>query len=66
MNASVRNNILFGAAFDQEKYDTVVEAVSLPSDLKLMPAGDATEIGERGVNLSGNLSSKSFTILRIW
>jgi ATP-binding cassette subfamily C (CFTR/MRP) protein 1 len=52
-NLSVRENILFGAPFDQERYDTVVEACSLTSDFALMPSGDACEIGERGVNLSG-------------
>ncbi|KAF6033709.1 hypothetical protein EB796_007988 [Bugula neritina] len=31
----------------------VVEACSLSMDLELLPAGDQTEIGERGVNLSG-------------
>jgi len=31
----------------------VIESCSLSTDLKLLPAGDQTEIGERGVNLSG-------------
>lgn len=31
----------------------MINAVALVNDLKLMPAGDKTEIGERGVNLSG-------------
>src|SRR5690349_1703998 len=53
MNASVKDNILFGKPFDQTRYEAVINAVALISDLKLMPAGDATEIGERGVNLSG-------------
>ena len=53
MNASVKENILFGLPFDQAKYNRVINAVSLISDLQLMPAGDNTEIGERGVNLSG-------------
>ncbi len=39
MNASVKENILFGAAFDQDKYDRVIQATSLSSDLALMPAG---------------------------
>jgi ABC-type multidrug transport system fused ATPase/permease subunit len=52
-NLSVRENILFGAPFDRDRYDRVVEACSLTSDFALMPSGDACEIGERGVNLSG-------------
>ena len=40
-NLSVRENILFGALFDQERYDQVVEACSLTSDFALMPSGDA-------------------------
>jgi len=35
------------------RYIQVVEACSLSMDLELLPAGDQTEIGERGVNLSG-------------
>ena len=52
-NLSVRENILFGAPFDQDRYNRVVEACSLKSDFAVMPSGDACEIGERGVNLSG-------------
>ncbi|KAJ1483860.1 P-loop containing nucleoside triphosphate hydrolase protein [Baffinella frigidus] len=57
-NANVRDNILFGAVFDQAKYDKakydkVVDACALRADLDRLPAGDQTEIGERGVNLSG-------------
>eukprot|EP01128_Nolandella_sp_AFSM9_P005804 TRINITY_DN287_c0_g1_i1.p1 TRINITY_DN287_c0_g1~~TRINITY_DN287_c0_g1_i1.p1 ORF type:complete len:1308 (+),score=249.92 TRINITY_DN287_c0_g1_i1:336-3926(+) len=53
MNATLKNNILFGYPYDEERYRRVVHACSLKSDFKLMPAGDETEIGERGVNLSG-------------
>ena len=52
-NATLRENIVFGAPFDQARYDRVLDACALGSDLALLPAGDATEIGERGVNLSG-------------
>ena len=52
-NMSVKDNILFGKDMDQEKYDTVVEACALASDLEILPSGDLTEIGENGVNLSG-------------
>ncbi|KAG0052208.1 Multidrug resistance-associated protein 1 [Gryganskiella cystojenkinii] len=53
INASVRDNILFGKSFDQDKYDQVLEYCNLLPDLAIFPAGDLTEIGERGINLSG-------------
>ena len=47
----MRENILFGSDYNSEKYETVVEACALAADLKILPAGDQTEIGENGVNL---------------
>ncbi|URE02964.1 ABC transporter transmembrane region [Musa troglodytarum] len=38
---------------DIDKYDKVLEACSLKKDLEIMPNGDQTVIGERGINLSG-------------
>lgn len=38
---------------DPCRYDKVVFSCALLSDFKLLPAGDMTEIGEKGVNLSG-------------
>eukprot|EP00004_Rigifila_ramosa_P027497 TRINITY_DN899_c0_g1_i1.p1 TRINITY_DN899_c0_g1~~TRINITY_DN899_c0_g1_i1.p1 ORF type:complete len:957 (-),score=240.32 TRINITY_DN899_c0_g1_i1:21-2891(-) len=52
-NTTLRDNILFGLPYDPEKYETVLSASCLVHDLRLMPAGDLTEIGERGINLSG-------------
>ncbi|XP_064629119.1 multidrug resistance-associated protein 1-like isoform X2 [Lineus longissimus] len=52
-NASVRDNILFGKLFDQVQYNSVIEACALTKDLEMLPAGDKTEIGEKGINLSG-------------
>ncbi len=52
-NASVQDNITFFDALDRSKYDAVVEASALVSDLAIMPAGDQTEIGEQGLNMSG-------------
>jgi ABC-type transport system involved in cytochrome bd biosynthesis fused ATPase/permease subunit len=46
-NASVRDNILFGKPFDEEKYNSILEACALLPDLEILPAGDATEIGEK-------------------
>merc|ERR1719148_439197 len=52
-NATVRDNILFGNTFDQRQYDSVLDACALRDDLKILTAGDQTEIGEKGINLSG-------------
>lgn len=53
VNASVRANVLFGSAFDSARYQAALDACALGPDLRLLPAGDETEIGEHGVNLSG-------------
>ncbi|XP_068124294.1 ATP-binding cassette sub-family C member 5-like isoform X2 [Hyperolius riggenbachi] len=52
-NASLRDNILFGEDYDEEKYNKTLEACCLLPDIHSLPNGDLTEIGERGVNLSG-------------
>ena len=52
-NDSIRNNILFGSPFDEPRYRAAVSACALEQDLKTMTAGDATQVGERGVTLSG-------------
>ncbi|XP_078614374.1 ATP-binding cassette sub-family C member 5-like [Branchiostoma floridae x Branchiostoma japonicum] len=53
MNASVRDNILFGEDYHQQRYEEAVMACSLTHDFNVLAAGDMTEIGERGINLSG-------------
>ncbi|KAF9002584.1 multidrug resistance-associated ABC transporter [Cyathus striatus] len=52
-NATLRNNIIFGQPENQERLDEVIHACSLEQDLKILPRGEATEIGEKGINLSG-------------
>lgn len=52
-NATLRENILFGQPFDEERYWKVIEDACLGADLKMLPNGDLTEIGEKGVTLSG-------------
>ncbi|KAF9173760.1 hypothetical protein BGX20_002163 [Mortierella sp. AD010] len=53
VNATLRDNITFGNAFDQARYDHVIMASGLLPDIAMLPGGDMTEIGERGINLSG-------------
>eukprot|EP00066_Takifugu_rubripes_P022062 XP_011611328.1 PREDICTED: multidrug resistance-associated protein 1-like isoform X2 [Takifugu rubripes] len=52
-NATVQDNILFGREKLKTWYQRVLEACALLPDLDILPAGDATEIGEKGLNLSG-------------
>ncbi|XP_041482958.1 multidrug resistance-associated protein 5-like isoform X1 [Lytechinus variegatus] len=53
LNTTLRENILFGLEFDEDRYVDVVEACGLAPDLEILANGDLTEIGERGINLSG-------------
>ncbi|KAF9094962.1 hypothetical protein BGX23_001326 [Mortierella sp. AD031] len=52
-NTTIRDNILFGKAFDQERYDAVIEGCALVTDFEVLEAGDNTQIGEQGITLSG-------------
>mmetsp|Transcript_14532 Transcript_14532/g.49619 ORF Transcript_14532/g.49619 Transcript_14532/m.49619 type:complete len:1544 (-) Transcript_14532:156-4787(-) len=57
-NATVRDNILFGSEYDEEKYGAVIEVCALLQDFEVLPAGDQTEIGEKGINLSGGQKAR--------
>uniref|UniRef100_A0AAR2JQW4 ABC-type glutathione-S-conjugate transporter n=1 Tax=Pygocentrus nattereri TaxID=42514 RepID=A0AAR2JQW4_PYGNA len=52
-NATMRENVVFGQEKKESWYQSVLEACALLPDLEILPARDATEIGEKGLNLSG-------------
>ena len=52
-NATIRDNILFGLPHQGRRYQEAIEASALPEDLAIFPDGDMTEVGARGINLSG-------------
>ncbi|KAJ2357758.1 hypothetical protein H4S02_012479, partial [Coemansia sp. RSA 2611] len=58
MNATLRSNILFGLKYDEAFYNRVVDACALRPDLEMLTAGDMTEIGEKGINLSGGQKAR--------
>ncbi|KAI0752859.1 multidrug resistance-associated ABC transporter [Daedaleopsis nitida] len=55
---SIKDNILFGYPYEEERYNTVVECCALQPDLEILEDGDATEIGARGVTLSGGQKAR--------
>ena len=48
LNATLRDNILFGEEYEEERYSLVVQACALHSDFKELVAGDKTLIGDKG------------------
>ena len=58
VNDTLKGNVLFGRELDEERYHEVIEACALLDDLAVLPAGDMTEIGERGINLSGGQKAR--------
>ncbi|KAF8133513.1 P-loop containing nucleoside triphosphate hydrolase protein, partial [Mycena galopus ATCC 62051] len=55
---SIRDNILFGYPYEEARYRQVIECCALQPDLEMLEDGDATEIGARGVNLSGGQKAR--------
>ncbi|KAI0371499.1 multidrug resistance-associated ABC transporter [Pilatotrama ljubarskyi] len=57
-NETIRDNILFGAPYDEERYKKVIYQCALKRDLSLFDAGDMTEVGEKGLTLSGGQKAR--------
>ena len=57
-NGKFRENVCFGSEFEERKYVETVLGCQFEHDIKCMPAGDLTEIGEKGINLSGGQKAR--------
>jgi ABC-type bacteriocin/lantibiotic exporter with double-glycine peptidase domain len=53
INDTIKNNIIFGNKWDKGKYEVTLKICQLTTDLDILPGRDMTQIGERGINLSG-------------
>ncbi|KAJ3212806.1 Multidrug resistance-associated protein 4 [Clydaea vesicula] len=58
ISGTIKENILFSSEFNQEWFDTVINACELRSDIEAFPNGINTLIGERGVMLSGGQKAR--------
>jgi ABC-type multidrug transport system fused ATPase/permease subunit len=50
---TVRDNVLFGASYDADRFERVAACSQLASDLLIMEEGDMTMLTDRGMNMSG-------------
>ncbi|VDC06815.1 unnamed protein product [Peniophora sp. CBMAI 1063] len=57
-NETIRDNILFGSPYDPDRYNKVIHSCGLKRDLTLFEAGDKTEVGEKGLTLSGGQKAR--------
>jgi ATP-binding cassette, subfamily C (CFTR/MRP), member 1 len=53
MNATLRENVTFGHEYDENKFREVIAACQLEPDIAILPHREFTEIGEKGISLSG-------------
>ncbi|KIR43264.1 metal resistance protein ycf1 [Cryptococcus deuterogattii 99/473] len=58
LSATVKDNIVFGHRFDKQFYEQVLDACALRQDLAVLSSGDMTEVGEKGVSLSGGQKAR--------
>jgi len=58
LNATLRDNVLFGLPMQIDRYVRSIRLACLEGDVEKLPGGDLTEIGERGVNLSGGQKAR--------
>ncbi|KAG7137733.1 Metal resistance protein YCF1 like [Verticillium longisporum] len=58
LNATVKENIIFGYRYDSGFYEKTVKACALVDDFAQLPDGDETVVGERGISLSGGQKAR--------
>ncbi|KAL0562890.1 hypothetical protein V5O48_019188, partial [Marasmius crinis-equi] len=57
-NTTLKQNVLFGQQEDEARFQEIIRACSLEQDLDMLPDREETEIGEKGINLSGGQKAR--------
>ncbi|KAF8319735.1 hypothetical protein DL93DRAFT_2124628 [Clavulina sp. PMI_390] len=58
LNETIKENIVFGSKFDEARYKATLTQCALDRDMELFSAGDETEVGEKGLTLSGGQKAR--------
>ncbi len=58
LNATIRDNILFGRTMNSQRYYKAISASQLSKELESMPENEMSMVGERGTTLSGGQKSR--------
>ncbi len=58
MSSTLKENITFTLPLKEDKLKNVIHYACLEEDIKMLPNGIETEIGEKGVNISGGQKAR--------